>query len=604
MNYTLFTKDPEHLVKVPQSEEIDNFVAMALRFLIQNVLLKLCDSVFLTISTTSPATELWFEDVLAKLFASWGYMAITIVRHNSKRQDVVVPGRRFCNMIMVDSFENLQRTNISQHNSQYDTQEYYIIFLQIRDAQMPEERAKILQYCLDNYWLHCNVMIQNAKGEVLIYTYFPFQEDACFSSDPVLINQFDGVRFVNDVMFPIKVQNLYGCPIRMNLWEIPPFILFPDNTTEIYTGLEMIILKTLSKHLNFTIDEDSLAERRDLGDDRMEPFKVLQRRETNITAGFFRRTPERDDLATSTYVTFSVPLAAVVVRRESGHESLNVLIFPFDMPTWVLLIISSLILIIINYFRQKNVRSASTWQIIESLLGLPSVRIPERLSPRVTFIIWMLSTFVLRLVYQSILFFLYRTQFYRQPPTTVIDFAVSGYRAVCTQPTAPLLTYIPQFMDNSLPLIVLNTTDEMAPLRYIDKNSHENLVAITVRDFVFYYVHTELSRSKVFILMQMSLNDQKITFYVPKHSYLAERLENCILGYHQMGFMELWRKLTYESFRISQSSYSTKYEAALLVNLRQIMSFIYLVVFLQSASIVIFVLELLSKKFDFLKKLF
>lgn len=275
MNYSLFTKDPEHLVKVPQSEEIDNFVAMALRFLIQNVLLKLSDSVFLTISTTSPATELWFEDVLAKLFASWGYMAITIVRHNSKRQDVVVPGRRFCNMIMVDSFENLQRTNISQHNSQYDTQEYYIIFLQIRDAQMPEERAKILQYCLDNYWLHCNVMIQNAKGEVLIYTYFPFQEDACFSSDPVLINQFDGVRFVNDVMFPIKVQNLYGCPIRMNLWEIPPFILFPDNTTEIYTGLEMIILKTLSKHLNFTIDEDSLAERRDLGDDRMEPFKVV-----------------------------------------------------------------------------------------------------------------------------------------------------------------------------------------------------------------------------------------------------------------------------------------------------------------------------------------
>lgn len=275
MNYTLFQADPSHFVKIPQTEDIDTFVVLSLRYLIQYILRNIANSVVITISTTAPAPELFFHDVMAKLFATWGFMAVQLVVYDSKRPDTEVPGRRFCNLIMVDSFENLQRTNLSKHNSMYDAPEYYIIFLQIRDAWMPPHRDKILKYCLDNYWIHCNLMLQNSKGQVLVYTYFPFREEGCYGTDPVLINEFNGERFVNEIMFPNKMKNFYGCPLRLSVWNVPPFLTIPMNASEKLDGLEMVILKTLSNDMNFTIDVDSYDHGINMDTYQSEAFELV-----------------------------------------------------------------------------------------------------------------------------------------------------------------------------------------------------------------------------------------------------------------------------------------------------------------------------------------
>ncbi|XP_075156006.1 uncharacterized protein LOC142229337 [Haematobia irritans] len=578
MNHTLFTSDPPRFDKIPQTEDIDFFVTNALRYLIQHVLKNIANSFVVTISTTFPRPELWFHDVMAKLFATWGFMAVQIVVHDSKNAETEVPGRRFCNMIMVDSYETLRRTNISKHNSPFDSEEYYIIFLQIRDSWMAMERELILEYCLSNYWLHCNLMIQNSDGEVLIYTYFPFQENNCYGTEPVLINQFDGERYINDVMFPNKLDNLHGCPLKLSTWEVPPFIVYQPNDTDSLSGLEMYILHLLRDDLNFTMVAENVADVTTLEADHIEAFDLLDKRKTNITAGFFRRTAERDAIATPTYVTFNLPVVAVILRRQNEYQSLEILAFPFDTTSWILLIVSSLVLMLINKFQRKPLRSyVCSWQIVEALLGVPSFRMPERLSLRTTLMIWILSTLILRSVYQSLLFYLFRTQFYREPPKSLEDLAKLGYKAICTIRSEPILDYIPEFMDKSIPLKVLNTTDEMEPLRYLENNADKNIVAISVADIVYYYVQKKINAENVFLILNFEINDQQISFYVPKHSYLIESFNKYILIFHQTGFLEYWRKMSLEKYRVFIGSDSTEYENELLIDMKQFMGFIFIV---------------------------
>lgn len=146
-------------------------------------------------------------------------------------------------------------TGIVAGNANFNGLEYYLIFLQARDNIIQHEMSLILQYCLANYWLHCNVMIQNAKGEVLIYTYFPYTPYHCQQAKSELINQFDGVRFRNTTFFPKKLLNLHKCPLVIHTWPQPPYVKVNnlENGTAIFSGLDINVLQALSEDMNFSM---------------------------------------------------------------------------------------------------------------------------------------------------------------------------------------------------------------------------------------------------------------------------------------------------------------------------------------------------------------
>lgn len=247
---------------IDQAEEINVLVANALRFVIQNVFSNITNSFVFTVSTSKKtAVEFWLHDTMSKLFATWGFMAVQLIVLDHTMRKLDVPGQRYCNMIMIDSLDSLKKTNIAEYNRKSDGLEYYYIFLQEQDYLFVKEMQLIFKYCFDNYWIHCNVMFQNSKGEVLVYTYFPFKESHCFQTQPELINQFKDNKFINDVMFPDKLQNLQGCPLIVSTWPTPPFVEKAQNKAhpnlEI-AGCEAAILAAISLNMNFTIDIDWL----------------------------------------------------------------------------------------------------------------------------------------------------------------------------------------------------------------------------------------------------------------------------------------------------------------------------------------------------------
>ncbi|KAM7347261.1 uncharacterized protein ACRADG_006883 [Cochliomyia hominivorax] len=609
MNISLFRD--AHLQRIGahiQAEEINILVANALKVVIQNVFANIANAFVITLSIAQGPEKFWFNDILSRLFASSAFMTVQLVvqDHNMKR--IEVPGKRYCNMIMIDSFKSLQRTYIADNNKNFDNLEYYFIFLQTTDQFIPTELNLIMRYCLDNYWLHCNVMIQNAKGEVLIYTYFPFKEGNCFQTEPQLINQFKGDRFVNEVMFPDKLQNLNKCRLKLTTWEVPPFVINGSNPhypTRKYSGFEITIMVAISREMNFTLDMEMInIDTYHLNKiPASEPLKMLQNRETNITLGYFRRTAERDKIATPSYVTYYLPLVAVILRKENSFESVGIFTFPFDKITWLLILAVYGLIVLLNTFNVRK-RRVQNFQIFEVLIGMSLKILPKSSSKRIRFLTLILSSFILRTVYQSLLFHLFRTHFYKAPPVSIESLLANNYKAISTEMSFDFIRHVPQISDKSLPLILIQSSNELFPFVYIEINENENYAAISVEDFAIYYSIFILTYGHVLQILPINVNYQQICIYFVKHSYLVERFNNYILHFQQAGLLEKWKEWTLLGQQVDNKKSSTTYENALMVNLKQLTGIFIVMALLHIISLVCFVLEMLSKKCKYLKRLF
>ena len=242
-----------------QTEGIHLLVANALQYVIQNAFAKQTNTFVLTMSTNNNAIEFWFNDVIRRLFSIFGFITHQLIVLNNKSNIVEPSSYLCCHMILIDSFKSLERTNIARFNQNSHSLEYYLIFLQTFDELRNEEMELIFRYCYDNYWLHCNVMVQSRNEEILMYSYFPFKENNCFRTEPEMINQFKDNRFVDRKIFSLKLDNMQGCPLITSTWDTPPFVKNETNTR--YrglkaTGFEMIVLGEIAKTMNFSIDLD------------------------------------------------------------------------------------------------------------------------------------------------------------------------------------------------------------------------------------------------------------------------------------------------------------------------------------------------------------
>ncbi|KAM7350853.1 uncharacterized protein ACRADG_009289 [Cochliomyia hominivorax] len=593
-----------------QPKEINILVVNALRFVMQNVFPNIANSFVVTISSNEGPLQFWLHDIMGKLFASFSFMAVQLFVLDRKINHVNLPGKRYCNLIMIDSFASLEKTSIADYNRKSDTLEYYFIFLQTADDFVSVEMRKIFKYCFDNYWIHCNVMVQNRKGEVLIYTYFPFKENQCFQTEAEIINEFKGDRFVNEIMFPDKLRNLHECSLKLTTWIVPPFITNRTNKflpkLEV-SGFEIFILMAMSNHMNFTLDIDVISFDTYHQNKTPEtlPMEMLRNFMTNITVGYFRRTAERDQVATPSYVTYYLPLVAVILRKQSRHESLRIFTSPFDSFTWTLAILFYGFIILLNNVN-LDPQKVNSFQIYEIIIGMSVVTVPKGFLNRINFLTVLLSSFFIRSVYQSLLFYIFRTYFFKSTPISLQGLVDNGYKAVCTEMSLSFLENVPQIQDKSLPVITIYTANEMYPFYYLELYGEENYAAISIYDFALYYAIDILPVGEVLLIIPITVNDQQISFYLAKHSYLVERFNDYILWFQQAGLLYKWKDWSYFDYRITKSSKkrSTSNESSvLMVNLNQLIGFYQVVLLLYFISFAIFLLELLSSRIKWLRRL-
>lgn len=257
---------------------------------------------------------------------------------------------------------------------------------------------------------------------------------------------------------------------------------------------------------------------------------------------------------------------------------------------------------LLNSFQKQ--KSCGIFGIFEVILGMPIRNVPEWTSSRIRFMTTILSSFILRSIYQSLLFFIFRSNFYQAPPITLSGLVDNGYRAVCTDLTLRFLLNVPQIEDKSLPLVIINNTNELHPLRYLQLYSNESLVAMSIIEFAVRFVHEEMEVGGALQILPINVKDQQVCFYLPKHSYFSELFDLYIIRLHQSGLLIKWREWSYDNYTVTHGTSSTAYEKELMVNLSQLLGFMFLMVFMFVVAIILFVLEMMSKKIRFFKKIF
>lgn len=220
-----------------------------------------------------------------------------------------------------------------------------------------------LQIIFDEFWkyeiLNVNIIQINYNGanntlNFTTYTYFPYTPPQNCNKANVRTIATNLIQFSQQTIafFPKKLTNFYHCSLNLITFDTPSgieVILTRNGSGEIidYSGLEGMLLKTLSQRLNFRariiIPEELWGNIYENGtaDGAM---KLMMDRMVNFSIGLFHQTYQYNalfDLSSSYYSTYF----CFVVPPGRPYTSIEKLLQPFRNEVWYILLIVILIVI-------------------------------------------------------------------------------------------------------------------------------------------------------------------------------------------------------------------------------------------------------------------
>ncbi|XP_036320283.1 uncharacterized protein LOC118734683 [Rhagoletis pomonella] len=525
-----------------QNNHANVVAAKAIMEVIQNQLLNLATFFTFTISCGDRHTCAYHNNLMQKLFHMLGLSAVQfLVRHTNSK--IHVSGKRNFNLILIDSYKSFRDIDIASYIEANNYNEYYYMFIQIRDHLLLNELRQIFKYCWDNSMINCSVQSQDAHGEIFVHSYLPFHANSCSYLEPVLVSRFNGSAFVNPELFPSKLTNLYGCVVRAALWHAPPYVYLDTDSrgeSRIVSGFEGYLLRLLAERLNFTIDIKvplrgvkcgSMAQR------------VVNRREVDLTLGGFAQSSQlygRLSHVSSYYQTRQIMAVAKAAYRLTSKE---MIISPFDWLIWLLIWFACTVCHGLHYLMSKYCTRASRGSkqpflnFLAIMLGLPTTYTPDASCERLHFTAWLLFTLISRAIYQGILFSYIHGDIIVPPPTDFKDLIDQNFTTVMTASNQVYLTDVMQL--DALPSVILTSSHELSAFEYILEKHQRDFVAVGTVDILYLY-RREYKQAGVFVVMNDDLIDLQITMYLSKHSFLTAQFEAEIWWMRSAGLVEGW----------------------------------------------------------------
>ena len=109
-----------------------------------------------------------------------------------------------------------------------------------------------------NFYIIDVIILLPVDNLLHMYTYKPYNKQHCAFTKPLLLQSFNKVpAFLSyDDLYPIKIRNFYQCPIKVVVWNIPPFMEIKrhQNQSVLLKGYDAKILIDLATFLNFSIE--------------------------------------------------------------------------------------------------------------------------------------------------------------------------------------------------------------------------------------------------------------------------------------------------------------------------------------------------------------
>ncbi|XP_073831806.1 uncharacterized protein [Musca autumnalis] len=569
---------------------LDFFIAMAKSFII-------------VVSTRRKKTFYMYLNVLEYVFNMIPDLNVQLVFIDHQNPQCI-DGPRFYNLLLIDSYQAFLDIDPITYTEHYDTSEYYHIFLLQHDHLIMDDMQQIFNYCWANQIVNCNIQLQNRHSELHLYSYFPYGAGSCNNTEPRHINQFVNGNWLRQPYFLPKTMNFYGCPLRGVVRCTSPYVYRSDDNVEgEFTGFEVALMKELARVLNFTLILQEAME-----DDRNYPalnggLIMLANRSVDFVFGYYRKRPMTTNDFTNTAPHYQSSVIGAIYLRAHIFNTAEVLSYPFRSYSWAAIVACAAgILILTRLMRLLLPKSMRTFSMLTCAFGLP---VREKIQHHHTYFLfgpWIWATFLLRSMYSGMLYYLFSNDIYQKLPTSLEDATNRSYVSVMNHFTFNDVMDIPFYRNHHrqhLQPIILNSSDELIAIKYLEENLSRKTYAVISKDFLLHYAQ-ESEKVGMYYMIPETIMKQQLVIYFTKHTILAEQFDKTMMDLKASGLLRYYM----QQFFDTGTGFNSYKDEDKMIKQNDLLGIYVICGALHVLAIFIFLLELLSMKLKKLRKLF
>ncbi|XP_030379259.1 uncharacterized protein LOC115627658 [Scaptodrosophila lebanonensis] len=379
-----------------------------------------------------------------------------------------------------------------------------------------------------SYFLHQRYIIDvvlllahTSQATLQSYTFQPYTRRLCESTRPLMLPK----RALSAGQpFPHKLQQFYGCPISVIVWQIPPYLEIRWNAStpnERIDGLDADILKLVAAKLNFSLrlvsnEPSNLIGGSTYANGSMTgAYRMLRERRANITLGCAACTSARSQYLTPTLPYFQMQYVIVLLATQN-YSAYDIMLFPFDKYTWLLLGISGLLRFLLKRWLGRT---------LPLLLSRP----PQS--------IWLALIFVLRSSYESSVFEFVHNAPAKPMPRTIQELMDRGYKIIADHATYRMTEAMPRLnritrVVPGQPVDVFHLLDEQPMLTG----------AFSSKTFLAYHLTKFRQQRGKYAILDEKVVDNMICMYFPYDSYLASVVNTQVIRLRSFGIFNQFFK--------------------------------------------------------------
>ena len=328
--------------------------------------------------------------------------------------------RRRSTVFLVEEFEDFNAEHKIISSKYFRFNGLYLIVLV--NGKIPE-----IEEIFKRMWkiqIYKVVLIYEEDDEVLVYTFFPFNDIKCDDTTPVLINKIINGRILNETefFFPKKMKNLFSCPIRASVSNSAIPLIIPvlhANESSSIQGPEIKLIETLADALNFKIITTFFSDESYTFDNgsTLRSFKatIESDGEVDISIGNWWIKSIRLQFFDCT-CAYSIDQLVLLVPPGFKLTAFEKLIYPFAPAVWFMVLavfFIGFVVIKITSQRSAKVRNFVFGKRVQQPnlnLLIPFVGGMQKILPRRNFARFLLMNFLL---YSLVMRTLYQASFYQ-----------------------------------------------------------------------------------------------------------------------------------------------------------------------------------------------
>ena len=354
------------------------------------------------------ATEFFkVEDTIRQIMLQVGAKINVRVLNFNEKFLSKVRNRMFFNIFLFDSIKAFRTTVRNITSKRFNFSGYYLI---IFEAATNAELHEMFQTFWDNYISNVNVLTRESNISIAVFTFVPFREQVCNSTEPQKLTEFANGSFINKpkLFFPDKFNNFHQCPVKVTTFEsLAPSVLkedFPNGSYRLY-GRDVDVFQTLAEELNFKADVFYILKYGGWGilfpnGSATASMGRAIRREADIILGNLYLKYDRAQVMEYSFVYYLDTLVFVIPQGKL-LTSFQKLLRPFTVSVWIYLSVTILLgFVVIGFlqFRSKLVQDFVIGRNVKNaglnLLGI-IFGLGQHLLPRANFSRSLLMMFIL-----------------------------------------------------------------------------------------------------------------------------------------------------------------------------------------------------------------